>query len=269
MRRRTLMIAAPLGLGALVLAGAALATRGEASAPAPRVLPRARPTPRPEPPAGGQAPELATVVPAPTGVEGGGANALILERIRRMEEKVLELELKRASLVNGNQDLEKQVSQKSADLSARMMAEWRVRMLDAVVGLSETQKQSLLELWTQWLRDDAGRPAGREAWLAREVDLRSSLSVEQAARLHDSTSAQVRQMWSTVGRTIGGMIGASKDDQTRFQQTLGDYRAPNTMLMSEAYGADWTGLMREASGLLRPVLSADQSAKLDTMVRRF
>jgi len=61
---------------------------------------------------------------------------------------------------------------------------------------------------------------------------------------------------------------ASKDEQTKFQQTLGDYRAPNTMLLPEGYGADWPGLMREGSSRLQPLLSADQTAKLSRFVQK-
>src|SRR5439155_23970284 len=98
--------------------------------------------------------------------------------------------------------------------------------------------------------------------------LRSQLTVEQAAKLHDNTATQCQQLWSNMGRTLGGMIGASKDDQTRFQQTLGDYRTPNAMLLPEGYGADWPGMMRDAPGRLRSMLSSDQTTKLDRFVQR-
>jgi hypothetical protein len=75
-------------------------------------------------------------------------------------------------------------------------------------------------------------------------------------------------MWTNLGGTIGGMIGASREEQSRFQQMLGDYRAPNSMLLPEGYGADWSGMLKEASGRLRPALTADLSAKLDRIVPR-
>jgi hypothetical protein len=53
----------------------------------------------------------------------------------------------------------------------------------------------------------------------------------------------------------------------RLQQTLGDFRPANAMLLPEGYGADWPGMMREAGGRLQPVLSADQMAKLKNFIR--
>jgi hypothetical protein len=185
-----------------------------------------------------------------------------------MEDRLLELELRRDALAEGNQGLEQQIQEKSAEAWAGRMAEWRVRSLEFLLGLSGAQKQSLLELWTRWLKEDGGRPVGRERWLSREVDLRSRLSVEQASKLQESVSTQSRQMWTNLGASIGGMIGASREEQTRFQQMLGDYRAPNSMLLPEGYGADWPGMLKEASGRLRPVLSAEMSAKLDRVVQR-
>ncbi|MBI3858082.1 MAG: hypothetical protein HY293_20570, partial [Planctomycetes bacterium] len=156
---------------------------------------------------------------------------------------------------------------KQAEFSARNMAEWRVRNWEQLLGLSETQKQSLIELCTRWAREDAGRLPSRDAWLQREVDLRSRLSAEQSAKLHDTASTQSQQMWGYLGKSIGSMVGASREEQVRFQQTLGDWRAPNTMLLPEGYGADWAGMMREGSTRLQPVLSADQMAKLGRYVK--
>ena len=136
------------------------------------------------------------------------------------------------------------------------------------MGLSETQRQAFLELWTKWMRDDGGRPQGRDTWLSRETDVRSRLSAEQSAQLHESASTQSQRTWSTMGQTIGSMIGASKEDQLRIQQTLGDYRSPGAMLLPEAYGADWPGQLKEASAQLQSVLSPDQMTKLERFVRR-
>jgi exonuclease VII large subunit len=272
MSRKTILMSAPLGLGALVLLWAAMAARSE-----PEAKP-VRPVLKPAPVRKAAPTEIAATDPAaPTPVvsaapapasTGGGENALIEERIRKMEERLLSLETKRNALAGANQDLEKQVLEKNAEASARVMAEWRVRTWEQLLGLSETQKQALLEMATRWTREDAGKQAGRETWLSREGDLRSRLSAEQSARLHESAVTQSQQMWNQLGRSIGSMVGASKEDQTRFQQTLGDYRPANAMLLPEGYGADWPGMMREGSNRLQPVLSSDQMAKLNRFIQR-
>ena len=272
MSRKTILMSAPLGLGALVLLWAALAARGEPGAKPARAaqkpaVRKAAPTEisaDPEPPAA----EPRTTASPASPAAGGGEYAVIEDRIRKMEERLLGLEAKRNALSGANQEMEKQIVEKNAEASARMMAEWRVRNWEQLLGLSETQKQALIEMAARWTREDAGKPAGRETWLSRENDLRSRLSVEQAARLHDTTVAQSQQMWNHLGRTIGGMVGASKEDQTRFQQTLGDYRPSNAMLLPEGYGADWPGMMREGSSRLQQVLSSDQMAKLNKFVQK-
>jgi hypothetical protein len=273
MSRKTMLISAPLGLGALVLLWAAMAARGEPESKPARPIPKPAAAKRPVPveaPAIVDAPAPTPAVsPAPAApAEGGGEYAVISERIRKMEEKLLALEAKRNTLSGGNQELERQLMEKQAELSARTMAEWRVRNLESLLGLSANQKQALIDLWAGWTKQDAGRPADRETWLQRETDVRSQLSVEQAAKLHDNAATQSQQMWTNLGRSIGSMVGASKEEQTRYQQTLGDYRAPNAMLLPEGYGADWPGMMRDASGRLRPLLSADQIAKLDRFVQK-
>jgi hypothetical protein len=189
--------------------------------------------------------------------------AAIQERVRLMEEKVRELEARKAELAADNKDLEKQAAEKWAETSARSMAEWRVKAWESLLGLTGSQKQSLLELLTKWGKEDAGRPAGRDAWLAREVDLRAQFTVEQAAKLHDTSAAQAQQMWKHMGLSLGGLVGASKDEQSRIQQSLGDIGFPQNMLLPEAYGADWNGLMREATSRVRPILTADQMTRLD------
>ena len=274
MSRKTILISAPLGLGALLLLWAGMATRSEPEAKPPRPSPKTAPLRRPAALEAAAAvessPAAPSVAPAPSAPapSGGGEYAVIEDRIRKMEEKLLALEAKKAVLAGANQDLEKQVAERNAELSARTMAEWRVRNWEQLLGLSETQKQSLIDLCAKWPREDAGRPASRETWLAREEDLRSRLSVEQSATLHASTAAQSQQMWNNLGRTIGGMVGASKEDQTRFQQTLGDFRAPNAMLLPEGHGADWPGQMREASVRLQPALSTEQMAKLGRFIQK-
>jgi hypothetical protein len=74
-------------------------------------------------------------------------------------------------------------------------------------------------------------------------------------------------MWNMLGRSLGSMIGASKDEMTRFQQTLGDFRPDNTMLLAEGHGADWPGMMKEGTSRLQPLLTAEQMAKLTRFQR--
>ena len=103
MSRKTLLILAPLGLGAFVLAWAAMTSRGEPEArparPAAKPAPARKAAPTEigisvEPPA--SAPYVAAPASAP---ESSPENALILQRIRMMEEKLLLLESKRDALL--------------------------------------------------------------------------------------------------------------------------------------------------------------------------
>src|SRR4029453_493312 len=169
----------------------------------------------------------------------GGEYAVIEDRIRMMEEKMLALETKKAEITESNQDLERQLVEKQAEATARMMGQARVLQWEQLLGLTETQKQSLMELCTLWAKQDAVRPPTRETWLRREDDLRRRLSAEQAGKLNETTSKQSQMMWSMLGRSLGSMIGASKEEMTRFQQTLGDWRPNGAMLLPEGYGASW------------------------------
>ncbi|HVR87875.1 MAG TPA: hypothetical protein VMU54_26390 [Planctomycetota bacterium] len=274
MSPKTILISVPVGCCALGLLWAALAVRGEPE-PNTAKLPPRRGTARSAPETSaaqermsaisyGAPPPLVPAEPA----AGGGEYPIIEERIRKMEERLLALEAKKTSLSGSNQEMERQISEKIAEQSARTQAEWRVRAWEALLGLSETQKQMLVDLLTQWGKEDAGHPADRETWLLRESELRSRLSVEQAAKLHESSVTQGQQMWNFLGRSIGSMIGASRDEMTRFQQVLGDYRVPSAMLLPEGYGSDWPGMLREGASRLQPVLSSDQMAKLGRFIQR-
>jgi hypothetical protein len=273
MSPKTILISALVGFCALGLLWAALTVRGEPE------LKKAKPPSKAG--AGRPAPEAASgkellsaitySAPAslvPAGPSGGGEYPIIEERIRKMEERLGTLEARKAALSGSNQDLERQLVEKNAEMLARAMAEGRVRGWEALLGLSETQKQLLIDLCMQWGREDAGHPADRETWLLRESELRSRLSVEQAAKLHESSVTQGQQMWGYLGRSIGGMIGASRDETIRFQQVLADFRVPSSMLLPEGYGADWPGMLREGASRLQPLLSSDQMAKLSRFIQR-
>jgi hypothetical protein len=270
MSRKTILVSAPLGLGALVLLWAAMAARGEPEAKPVRTAPKAALGKRPAPAEAAafiDTPVAASrVQPAPAG-SGGGEYAVIEDRIRKMEEKLVALETKKVEMTAANQDLERQVSEKQVDLNARTMAEWRVRQWEQLLGLSETQKQPLIDLVAKWTKEDGGKAASRDTWLQREVELRARLSAEQASRLNESASKQSQQMWNMLGRSLGSMVGASKEEQTRFQQTLGDWRAPNSMLLPEGHGADWPGMMKEGSSRIQPLLTPEQQSKLARIQR--
>jgi hypothetical protein len=272
MSPKTILISVPVGVSALGLLWAALAVRGEpelnGARPAPGSGAARRSDPRPTPAELPREPLSAITYSAPSVPAGGGEYPLIEDRIRKMEEKLLALETQKAALSGSNQDIERQINEKNAEMSARTLAEWRVRAWEGLLGLTETQKQSLIDLCTQWGREDAGHLAGRDTWLARESELRSRLSVEQSAKLHESTVTQSQQMWSYLGKSIGSMVGASKDETLRFQQVLGDYRVPSTMLLPEGYGADWPGMLREGSARLQSVFSSDQVAKLGRFIQK-
>ncbi len=270
MSRKTILLSAPLGLGAVVLVWAALSARGS-QVSKPERTDRKTAAPRKALPAEASAPvreSASYVAPSPATPSSGGEYAVIEERIRLMESKLVLLETKRDELTAANQDLERQINEKNVEASARMQAEWRVRSWEQMLGLSETQKQALMDLWTQWVKSDGGRPQGKDVWQAREGELRSRLSVEQAGKLHDTAAAQSQAMWNHLGRTLGSMVGASKEDMTKFQQTLGTWQAPGAMLLPEGHGADWPGLMKEGSARLQPLLTSDQMARLNKMVVR-
>jgi hypothetical protein len=270
MSRKTVLMSAPLGLGGLVLLWAALAARSEAGPARPLAAPKPKPTPArivetaPAP----EVPGEARFVAAPSGpaLSGGGENSLIEERIRKMEERLLTLEGKRNTLAGANQELERQINEKNVEASARMMAEFRVRGMEQQLGLSESQKQTLMDLWTKWQREEGGKPTARETWLAREQDIRSVLTAEQSAKMHEGAVQQTQVLWTHLGRSLGSMLGASKEEQTRFQQTLGDYRPANAMLLPEGYGADWPGMMREGASRLQQLLTPDQMTKLSRFI---
>lgn len=265
MSKKTILLSAPMGLGALVLLWAAMSGRGEPEPvkpvrPAPKKTAVARPAPveavaAAEP----SAPVLPTTrTPAPV----GGEYAVIEDRIRKMEEKLLALETKKTEIEASNQDLERQLVEKQTEATARAMGEARVNQWQHLLGLTETQRQSLTELCTLWAKQDAFRPPTRETWLRREDELRARLSAEQAGKLNETTSKQSQMMWSMLGRSLGSMIGASKEEMTRYQQTLGDWRPDGAMLLPEGHGADWPGMMKEGTSRLQPLLTPDQMAKL-------
>lgn len=272
MSRKAFSLTALIGLGVLTLFWAAVAAREE---PAPAARPKLRPfaaaavMPPPEPfdlTQGKPFAPIATPAVLTPEEAANPANVRILERIRLMEEKVRELASKRDLLTASNAEIEKQVREKTAEQSARSRAEHQVQMWQWL-GLGETQKQALIDLWARWFREDAGGQAGRDAWLAREAELRARLSGEQAAKVQENVATQAQNSWARMGKMIAGMVGGAKDDHARFQQALGDFRPAGGMILPEAYGADWNSLMREASNRLRPMLSTDQTAKLDRYVR--
>jgi len=270
MSRKTILVSAPLGLGALVLLWAALAARGEHETkpvPGKPIVKTVKPTATAEGMAFADAPARPAAPKTAAPAASDGEFSVIEERIRLMEQKLLALEAKRAELTSSNQDLERQITDKQTEASSRMLGEWRVRQWEQLLGLTETQKQSLIELCTRWAKEDGGRPAARETWLQREDDLRARLSVEQAGRLNESAAKQSQLQWNNLGRSLGSMIGANKDEILRYQQTLGDWRPDGGMLLPEGHGADWTGLMKEGTNRLQSVLTPDQLSKLKSFQR--
>ena len=271
MSRKSLLVTAPLALGALVLLWAAMAVRGEPEPKPVRPAPKAAPAKRTAPPVESAVvdPPAAPVAPRPASStpSSGGEFAVIEERIRVMEEKLLALETRKAEILASNQDLERQIADKQSEFTARSMAEARVRQWEHLLGLTETQKQSLIDLCTKWAKEDAVRAPGRDTWFQRENDLRARLSAEQAGRLHDSVAKQSQQMWGHLGRSLAAMAGAPKEDHLRFQQTLGTWSPETTMLLPEGHGADWPGMMKEGISRLQPLLTAEQLAKLSRFQR--
>jgi hypothetical protein len=268
--KSTAWIVAAVALGLGILVFAARRQSGPEASPGPS------PTARPAASPGSAA--LSEERPATASFAGGDAflpptggapvspeTAAILDRVRKLEDRLRELEAKKEGLVASNRDLEKQVTEKAVDLTARSMAEWRVRSWEMILGLNEAQKQSLVRLMTQWGQGDAGRPADSDAWLARETEVRSLLTVEQSAKLHESLTSQAQVMWASMGRTLGSMIGAGKEEQIRLQQSLGDYWPAPSAILPEAHASDWNGLLRDAMSRVKPALTPEQTARLDKL----
>jgi hypothetical protein len=275
MSKTAILITGLVGLGLSILLWAAFAARGDRDpAPAAASARPAAPAKKVSRPATasddlisyGPVPDRAApAAAAPASGPVSPETAAILERIRVMEDRARELEARRDELTLSNKDLERQATEKWAEMSAKSTAEWRVKQWETLLGLGESQKQALTELWTKWTKEDAGRPATRDAWMAREAELRSQLSAEQAAKLQQTGSSQAQKQWSSIGQTMGGMLGSNKDERARYQQSLGDLRVPGDMLLPEAHGADWPGMMRDATARLRPTLTPEQAARLEKM----
>lgn len=263
MPRKAVLLAAAPALGAIVLGWAAFAARTDKGIPEPaRPAPADRKVSRPDAPNATVArPSVPTVPRAPVAATPEGA--AIQERVRLMEARLLELEAKRDELAAANREIERQVSERGAEAAAASQAEWRVRAWEKLLGLSEAQKQALVELGRRWAKEDAGRKAGQEAWAAREDELRARLTVEQAAKLHRYATDTAARMWGQMGQAVGGFAGIPATEHARLQQALGDFRLPETALLPEANGAEWGGMVREAGARLRPMLTADQTARLD------
>jgi hypothetical protein len=269
MASRTLLVAAPVALGVAVLAWPVLKAKGEPAAAPARPGKAAKPAPAPRALLASPAPAPSPAAPEEFRAPANDpATAAIQSRVRELEARLRELEARRDALAVENGDLERTLHERHAESTARVMAEWRVRGWEKLLGLSDAQKRDLLELAGRWAREDRGRPAGRDLWAAREGDLRSRLTSEQAAKLHQQASDQAARQWSTMGRTLGSMVGASKEDQARLQQAIGSMSAPSAMLLPEAHGADWAALSKEAAARIRPLLSGEQAAKLDSFVGR-
>jgi hypothetical protein len=262
MGAKTIWGAGFLGVGAVLFL--ALAARHE-PAPKPARTAKAEPAAAPVREAAAAPVESPAVPIAAASPE----TALIRGRVERMESRLRELETRRDELASANKELEDQLAQKAAESSSRAMADWRVQAWSGSLGLSEAQKQSLREIAVRWAREDAVRKPDRGTWRAREEEFRPQLTVEQQARQHDIAVNQTSIQWSNMGQTLGGMLGLSPDDRDRFQRSLGEIAIPNSMLLPEAHGLDWSGEAREAAARAKPGLTPDQSAKLDKYVGRF
>lgn len=145
-------------------------------------------------------------------------------------------------------------------------AEARVRSLDTLLDLSPSQEESLTSLWSDWLRQDAGRRAPRATWLSRESDFKSRLTPEQADLLHVRMVTRTRQSWSSIGGLVAGLVGASPHQQAQFPQSLGEPSIPAVLLLPEAHDADGPGLLRQAGARLDRLLSPQQKSRLDQAV---
>lgn len=263
------------GVGGAILVLAAVALRGDAEE-APRPKRRASRDSKPvkerrertEAPIA-RSPERA--LPRTSGEAPAGTIDLsvVRARVEAMEARLRELEARRDLLKTENENLTREITERSAQARARSTAEWRVRSWAKLLGLTESQKDELKQLWTRWALEDLSNPPSASTWLGRESELRSRLSSEQSLKLHDSTATQSSRKWSYMGRTLGRVAGAPKEDYDRLQQSIGEFSIPDITLLPEAHGADWKGMLNRAAERMRPVLTPDQAAKLDQYVGRY
>lgn len=261
MSRKALALGAPLALGGLVLAWA-LGSAREEPAPTKKKTARARtsdvlPMAVPE--------EVGFTAPSPTtpAAAASTADLAIRARIRELERRLADLEARRDLLEVENGDLEKEIAAKQVHAAALAMAQARVRSWEKLLNLNETQKREILDLATNWAKEDHDGRASRETWGSREADLRARLSSEQAARLGESVITMAAQQWRFMGQTIGAYAGLPGGEHARLQQVVGDFRAPSNPLLQEAHGLDWAGLLREAAARARPLLTTEQVARVE------
>ena len=213
---------------------------------------------------------VATARPVPAPAASGTVEpSAIQSRVGELEARLRDLEARRDALTDANRDLEKRAAERGAEAGALAQADWRVRAWEKQLGLTESQRQEVLDLAKAWAKGDAGGKASRETWALREGELRSRLTTEQAARLNQSTAEQSARMWSQMGQAVGMYAGMSSEEQARLQPSLGSFPLPNSALLPEAHGADWPGMIREAAGRARPMLTAAQAERVDKFIARF
>ncbi len=246
------------GAGLLVLALAAGAGRRDDRAGRPSRTEHQRP-----------ASEAAATQPRLPPPEEFFDSALLRERVRRMEARHRELQDRRDRLAEENSGLNLQLRRRAAEAGARARARERVETWHAALGLTELQKQMLVELCARWSLEDQAGAAVHETWLAREVELGGHLTAGQQARLREHAAAQASGLWHSVKHTLKELLSAGGADRQWLEAAIGASPVSGTLLLPEAHGVEWSSFLREAAARVRPILTALQSSRLDEYLAKF
>jgi len=251
-----------VAFGAVVLLVIVVATfQGERS----KKLEASRPKERPQAP---RSERTSGVSPTETGVQLPSFQevdpSILEERVRSMEKQVRGLQDDRNRLAKVNQELTAEAEEK-AGKGALLQTKGRVEVWARRIGLTETQKAAALELSEKWAREDKGRRAAQEVLMAREGELRSLLSSDQAQKLHEFALSQAAETWAQMAPCVvqAAEIPFEGLDLKRFEENLGGVPTPSrTVLLPEAHGLDFQSLLDEAATRARVFLTPEQAARL-------
>jgi RNAse (barnase) inhibitor barstar len=149
------------------------------------------------------------------------------------------------------------------------------RLTSRGLNLSESQGRELEVLWDRW--KDRVLPGSRDvrgtqaAWKALEEEVRSRLTVEQSARLHEREAKAIGATWERHVETLIRQLGEGRpaDDVPQAAvRALSPPGVPPTLLFPEAYGLTFMDLWDLLKEQVRPLLSAGSWGRLESAVPR-
>jgi hypothetical protein len=207
------------------------------------------------------------------------------DRMRDMEERIRQLEARKSALALQNKDLEEKVDEKDE-------VEPYAASLSDLLELSDTQRQSMNDLWGKWRKEDGGlfpnelRKATVETWLSREAELRSILTADQASELHKSASNAAQSCWkNTIDGILLNLLPREDVDanlnivpkpkeevdrilgeEARMRKAIGEYPLPEGALLLGANRAEMNDFIKEVGRRLEPALPPQQKDRLKGIV---